>query len=408
VLIWYLITKLAQRVIVMLLRRDITDTILRFAKFPVIGLFGPRQSGKTTIIRAIFDKYTYLNFENPETLEFARQDPKGFLKTYENPFGLILDEFQHFPELLSYIQLEVDEKKRPGYFALTGSQNFLMNQAITQSLAGRIGILTLLPLSINEFQSNNIILADSNEMIIKGNYPRLYTENFSPDELYPSYIQTYIERDVRLFTNVENLSTFQKFMRLCAGRVGQLLNVSDIATNCGISQKTAYNWLSILEASYIIFLLQPYHGNFNKRITKTPKLYFYDTGVASSLLGIKRGEDLALSPFRGHLFENLIIVDLYKQYFNQGTTAPLYFWRDKNGLIEIDCLIEMGATLIPIEIKSGQTIVADFFTSLDKWNALAGTKPENGYVIYAGQEVQKRSKEKVMGWQHAGNIIANL
>lgn len=392
----------------MLLKRDISSTILRFSKFPVIGLFGPRQSGKTTLMRSLFEKYTYLNFENPETLEFARQDPKGFLKVHENPFGLILDEFQHFPELLSYIQLEVDEKKRPGYFALTGSQNFLMNQMITQSLAGRIGILTLLPLSIHECAQNAVISSSSNEMILKGGYPRLYTDNFTSDELYPSYIQTYVERDVRQLTNVENLSTFQKFMRLCAGRVGQLLNVADIATNCGIAQKTANNWLSILEASYIAFLLQPYHGNFNKRITKTPKLYFYDTGVACSLLGIKNAVDLDVSPFRGHLFENFIIADFFKQYFNVGTTAPLYFWRDKNGLIEIDCLIERGACLTPIEIKSGQTIVSDFFSSLDKWNALASTKPEDGYIVYAGQEVQKRSKGSVVGWQQAGDIVFQI
>ena len=392
----------------MLLKRDITDAILRLTKFPVIGLFGPRQSGKTTLVRAIFDKYIYLNFEDPEILEFAQQDPKGFLKTHENQFGLILDEFQHFPELLSYIQLEVDEKKRPGYFVLTGSQNFLMNQAITQSLAGRIGILTLLPLSMHEFQDNNIMLIDSNEAIINGSYPRLYIDEFTPDELYPSYIKTYVERDVRLLTNVENLSTFQKFMRLCAGRVGQLLNVSDIAMNCGITQKTAQNWLSILEASYIVFLLQPYHGNFNKRITKTPKLYFYDTGVACSLLGIKKAVDLSVSTFRGHLFENFVIADLFKQFFNQGTTAPLYFWRDKNGLIEVDCLVDTGKTLIPIEIKAGQTIIADFFTSLDKWNALANTNPEDGYIIYGGKEVQKRSKGTVMSWQKMGDLVATM
>lgn len=392
----------------MILKRDITQTIKRFTKFPVVGLFGPRQSGKTTLMRTLFDTYTYLNFENPEILEYAQSDPRGFLKTHENPFGIILDEFQHFPELLSYIQLEVDEKKRPGYFVLTGSQNFLMNQAITQSLAGRIGILTLLPLSINEFIDNNLIVSLSNEMIFKGGYPRLYSDSFTPDELYPSYIQTYIERDVRLLTNVENLSTFQKFMRLCAGRVGQLLNIADIATNCGITQKTAHNWISILEASYIVFLLQPYHENFNKRVTKTPKIYFYDTGVACSLLGMKQVTDIELSPFRGHLFENFIIADLFKQYYNQGTTAPLYFWRDKNGLIEIDCLVAQANRLTPIEIKSGQTVVADFFSSLNKWNTLANTNPENGYIIYAGQDVQKRSKGTVIGWQQAGNIASNF
>ena len=391
-----------------LLKRDIASSLLKFAKFPVIGLFGPRQSGKTTLSRSFFDKHIYVNFENPETLDFATQDPKAFIAKYENEHGIIIDEFQHFPKLLSYIQLEADEKKRPGYFVLTGSQNFLMNQAITQSLAGRIGILTLLPLSINECAQNKLFPQDSNDIIIKGGYPRIYADNFTPDEIYPSYIQTYVERDVRLLTNVENLSTFKKFMKLCAGRIGQLLNISDIATNCGITQKTAYNWLSILEASYIAFLLQPYHGNFNKRITKTPKLYFYDTGLACSLLGIKEVSDLELSPFRGHLFENFIIVDLFKQYYNQGTSAPLYFWRDKNGLIEIDCLIDQAGRLTPIEIKSGKTIVPDFFASLDKWNNLAQADPKNGYIIYAGNEEQKRTKGNVVGWQQAGSIIQKI
>lgn len=401
-------TKIARKDLKMLLNRDIEQSLLRFSKFPVVGLFGPRQSGKTTLMKKIFKNYTYLNFEKPDVLEFAQRDPEAFLQKYENEHGLILDEFQHFPQLLSYIQIEADEKKRPGYFALTGSQNFLMNQAITQSLAGRIGILTLLPLSIHECIDNKLISPDVKAMIVQGSYPRIYAENFTPDELYPSYIQTYIERDVRLLTNVENLRTFKKFMQLCAGRVGQLLNISDIATNCGITQKTANSWISILEASYIIFLLQPHHGNFNKRITKTPKIYFYDTGVACSLLDIKESSDLDLNPFRGHLFENFIIADLFKQYFNKGTTAPLYFWRDKNGLIEIDCLIDRAQKLTPIEIKSGKTIVPDFFTSLDKWNTLAQTDPTHGYIVYAGDENQKRSKGMVIGWQQAGTITDTL
>jgi uncharacterized protein len=392
----------------MYLKRDLEDAVLRFLSFPVIGILGPRQSGKTTLSKNIFKKHTYLNFENPETLEFAMQDPKGFLTTYENENGLLLDEFQHFPQLLSYIQIEVDEKRRPGYFVLTGSQNFLMNAAITQSLAGRIGILTLLPLSINELDRGKRLPSGSNEAIIKGCYPRIYIEHFLPDDLYPSYIQTYIERDVRSLTNVENLSTFKKFMKLCAGRVGQLLNVADIATNCGITQKTANNWISILEASYIIFLLQPYHVNFKKRITKTSKLYFYDTGIVSSLLGIKRISDIEVSSFRGPLFENFIIADLLKQYYNAGTQAPIYFWRDQNGLIEVDCLIEQGGSLTAIEIKSGETIVADFFQPLKKWSEIAHKDPSDGYIIYGGKDMQKRNTGIVIGWQQAGNIIKNL
>lgn len=392
----------------LLFNRDIEDTIMRFTKFPVIGIFGPSQSGKTTLIKKLFKNYVYLNLQNPEIREFAIQDPKAFLEQYDNEYGIILDEFQYCPRILSYIQLIVDEKNRPGHFILIGSQNYLMNEAVTQSLAGRIGILTLLPLSLNECAENNLLLSDPNKMILKGSYPRLYTNSFLPDEIYPSYIQTYVERDVRQLTNVENLSTFKKFMRLCAGRIGQLLNISDIATNCGITNKTATHWLSILEASYIIFLLQPYHGNFNKRITKTPKLYFYDTGLACSLLGIKESEELDLSPFRGHLFESFIITDLFKQYFNKGTTAPLYFWRDRNGLIEIDCLIDRGGKLTPMEIKSGKTIVPDFFTALNKWNEIAQTDPHHGYIIYGGDEEQKREKGNVVGWQAAKNLIQKI
>jgi predicted AAA+ superfamily ATPase len=400
--------KLEPKNLTPLFNRDIEETILRFTKFPVIGIFGPSQSGKTTLIKKLFKNYIYLNLQNPETREFATQDPKSFLEQYDNEYGIILDEFQHCPRILSYIQLIVDEKNRPGHFVLIGSQNYLMNKAVTQSLAGRIGILTLLPLSLNECAENNLLLSDPNKMILKGSYPRLYTDNFLPDEIYPSYIQTYVERDVRQLTNIENLSTFKKFMKLCAGRVGQLLNISDIATNCGITNKTADHWLSILEASYIIFLLQPYHGSFNKRVTKTPKLYFYDTGLACSLLGIKEAAELDLSPFRGHLFECFIIADLFKQYFNKGTTAPLYFWRDRNGLIEIDCLIDRGGKLTPIEIKSGKTIVPDFFTALKKWNEIAQADPHHGYIIYGGDEEQKREKGNVVGWQTAKNLIQKI
>lgn len=392
----------------MFLERAITKTLLRYAKFPVVGLFGPRQSGKTTLVKAAFTNHKYLNFEDPETRELAASDPKRFFKENENKYGIILDEFQYVPQILSYVQIESDEKKRPGYFVLTGSQNFLMNQAVTQSLAGRIGILTLLPLSIKELKSNKCLPQSVDEIIFKGGYPKIYTEQFDPSELYPSYIHSYVERDVRQLVNVENLRTFQKFMQLCAGRIGQLLNISDIAMNCGINSRTADKWISILQASYILFLLNPYYENFNKRVTKTPKLYFYDTGLACSLLDLKSPETVALSSFRGHLFESFIIADFFKQYFSLGTSAPLYFWRDKNGYIEIDCLVNMGSKFVPIEVKSGQTIVTGFFDSLSKWNVIAKADPENGYVIYGGDVVQKRSLGNIIGWQESGDLVASL
>ena len=380
---------------------------MRFAKFPIVVLLGPRQAGKTTLVRETFKKHTYISVENPEMRSFIETDPKGFLARYENQHGIILDEFQHVPSFLSYIQGEVDEKKRPGYFVLTGSQNFLMNQAITQTLAGRTGILTLLPLSIHEL-SQSMLLDGPDKIIFQGGYPRLYAENFTPRELYPSYIHSYVERDVRQLINVENLNNFQKFMKLCAGRVGQLLNVSDLATNCGINSKTAQQWLSILEASYTIFLLKPHFNNFNKRVTKTPKLYFCDTGVACSLLGLRSEEDISLSSFRGHLFENLIIADMYKQYYNKGLEPNLYYWRDKNGRVEIDCLIDLGIKLIPVEVKSGQTVVPSFFDPLKNWGQIADIDPAQGYVIYAGDLKQTRSYGHLLNWQAAGDLIAKI
>lgn len=388
-------------------KRDLTKTLKRFAKFPVLALLGPRQSGKTTLVRNVFKKHAFVSMENPEMREFANKDPNGFLREYGNDSGIILDEFQHTPQILSYIQIAVDEKKRPGYFILTGSQNFLVNQAITQTLAGRVGILTLLPLSQHELSANKLD-SDINKTIFRGGYPRLYAEHYAPEELYPSYVHSYVERDVRQLVNVGNLRNFQNFMQLCAGRVGQLLNLNDLATNCGISRKTADSWLSLLEASYIVFLLRPHFNNFNKRITKTPKLYFFDTGLACSLLGIKSATDVQTSPFRGHLFECMIISDFYKQFYNMGAQPPLYFWRDKNGRIEVDCLVAQSNKLIPIEIKSGETVVNDFFISLSTWNSLAKVAPENGYLVYGGQLAQKRSVGNVVGWQAADDLMSKL
>jgi predicted AAA+ superfamily ATPase len=392
----------------MLISRDIEAALQRFSKFPVVIVLGPRQSGKTTVVQKFFPNHRYINLEEPEALAFVTADPKRFLREYENDHGIIIDEFQYAPAILSYIQIASDTHDRPGYFVLTGSQNFLMNQAITQSLAGRAGILHLMPFSINELVENNLLPQTLDTLMFQGAYPRIYAKKLSPRDLFPAYVQTYIERDVRQLINVENLLLFQKFMQLCAARVGQLLNISDLAMQTGITQKIAQQWLSILDASYIIFLLKPYFNNFTKRLTKTPKLYFYDTGLACSLLNMRAADTLMLNPFRGPLFENLIIADLYKQFFNLGFRPSLYFWRDQNGRIEIDGLIDLGNRLVPLEIKSGETINSDFFTGVKNWSELAKIDPENAYIIYGGDSHQSRSNGTVISWRNARTLIAKL
>lgn len=390
----------------MFYNREIQESLERKSTFPVIAILGPRQSGKTTLVKNHFSKHAFFSLEDLSIREFITSDPKGFLKEHENEFGIILDEFQYAPQILSYIQLEVDEKNRPGYFVLTGSQNFLMNQAITQSLAGRVGILALLPFSLKELKDNKLLHENVLQAIINGGYPRIYSGGVSsPSDLYPDYIQTYVERDVRQLINVGDLRTFQKFLALCAGRIGQLLNLSDIATNCGISVPTAQKWISILEASYILFLLQPHFNNFNKRLVKTPKLYFYDTGVASNLLGITSDKILSLSPFRGPLFENMIIADIGKQFFNRGMRSPLYFWRDQNDRLEVDCIIDVEAKLFPVEIKSSQTPSIGYFNTLEKWNEIAQTSASDNYVVYAGDTNQERKKGTMIGWRRAADLV---
>ena len=387
-----------------MLSRTLTDTLKEFAaQFPVVALLGPRQSGKTTLAQNTFANYRYVSLENADIRSLALADPRGFLDNMLNEPGVILDEFQHAPALLSYLQTIVDTRYRPGFFILTGSQNFLLNQAITQSLAGRIGILTLLPLSINELRENQILPNSVDTVTFKGGYPRIYAQNFSPDRWYPSYIQTYIERDVRQLKNIPDLSLFQKFMQLCAGRTGQVLNLTSLGNDCGISSVTARAWLSILEASYIVFLLQPYHNNFNKRLIKSPKLYFYDTGVACSLLGIESQEQFFRHYLRGGLVESLIISEFIKNFLNQGRIPRIYFWRDSQGH-EIDCIVEKGNQLIPIEIKAGQTISSSYFSGLEYWHAL--TKEDSqAYIIYAGSESLKTTYGTILSWANTNKAL---
>lgn len=370
----------------MLLTRTVEKELRTLAgQFKAVAVVGPRQSGKTTLVRMAFPDKAYVSLENPDTRRFAIEDPRGFIASY--PDGAILDEIQRTPDIFSYLQQVLDENKGKGRFIITGSNNFLLQENISQSLAGRVGYLYLLPLSIDELPKHKLSV---NEQIHKGFYPAMYEQEGQTDvsKYYQNYIRTYIERDVRLIRNVTDLYTFERFLRLCAGRSGQLLNMNSLAVETGVDNKTIGAWLSVLEASFVVFRLQPYHRNYNKRIVKMPKLYFYDTGVASALLGIENPDQLALHPFRGGLFENMVVIDFLKSRYNRGKPNNLYFWRDSLGT-EIDLLVEQANSLLPIEIKSGQTITDDYFKSMSAWLRISGM--EKGWVIYAGDEKQVRS-----------------
>lgn len=372
-------------------------------KFPVLGILGPRQSGKTTLAKSLFSEHKYVNLEELDTRQFAAEDPRRFLKSLEGGSGAILDEIQRVPDLLSYIQVHVDEWQKPGFFILTGSQNILLNQHISQTLAGRIALTTLLPLSLGELQDASLLSNDLESTLFQGFYPSVYAKKMEAADWIPNYIQTYVERDVRDLKQITDLILFQKFIQLCAGRIGQILDLTSIGNDCGISAHTVRSWLSVLEASYIIFLLQPHYKNFSKRLIKSPKLYFYDSGIACHLLSIRSPKDLFTHYLRGGIFESMILSDLLKQRYNAGLASNLYFWRDKSGH-EVDCILEEGESLVPIEIKSGETLSADFFASLVKWNQLAERDPARSYVVYGGSEQQIRSQGTAIGWRQLSSL----
>ncbi len=391
----------------MYIKRDLEEVLLRFAKFPAVALLGPRQSGKTTIAKKIFPQHRYVSFEDHHERFFAADDPRGFLKKYENEHGIIIDEFQYVPPLLSYLQLDIDEKKRQGYYILTGSQNFLMNEKITQSLAGRVGIVDLYTLSFKELERAGKLAPNCDDVIVRGGYPRLFEQDIDTADFYSSYVQTYVERDVRQLQNVGDINTFQRFLGLCAGRVGQILDYQTLSNDCGVTLVQVKKWISVLEATYIITLLQPFYKNFNRRLIRTPKLYFLDTGLACSLLKIFSPDTLESHPLRGNLFENMVIADLYKQYANMGRRSPLYFWRDQNGRLEVDCIVDRGINLIPIEIKSGQTLSPNFFNGIAAWAELAGSDPAQGFVVYGGEkESHQMSAGHVVGWRDIKDFVA--
>ena len=372
--------------------REISEYLAQLAqKYPVVTITGPRQSGKTTLSREVFKDKAYFNLEMLDVREFARSDPRGFLRKI--PDGAVLDEIQRAPELLSYIQGIVDEKKKNGMFILTGSQQFEVSNSINQSLAGRTALLKLLPFSLTEIK-NNYGFSDFNEIIFKGFYPRIYDQDINPTQALADYFETYVERDLRQIIHIKNLSSFQKFVKLCAGRIGQLLNLNNISNDVGISHTTTREWLTILEASYIVFRLEPFYKNIKKRLIKSPKLYFYDVGLVCYLLGIENLSHLETHPLRGNLFENMVVMEILKYRFNQAKRNNLNFYRDSMGN-EVDVIYNIGSNFLPIEIKAGETVVPDFFKGLYAVEKTISDFPFGKLIIYAGDHDETRQDIKI-------------
>lgn len=386
----------------MFFEREMANEIIQSAKdYPVVTIMGPRQSGKTTLVRAIFPEYTYINLEDPAVREFANTDPKKFLNGHAK--GLILDEIQQVPQLLSYIQVIVDESKQHGKFILTGSHQLALHEAVSQSLAGRTAILNLFPMTINELIAAGYDYNDIDLYLLNGGYPRIYVDNLNPTKAYRNYFQTYIERDVRRLINIKDMQLFQKFVVLCAGRIGSILNKESLGNDLGISNKTIGVWLSILQASFIIFFLPPYFENFGKRITKSAKLYFNDVGLASYLLGIENITQIARDPLRGFLVENLVILDLMKSRLNKGLDPQLYYYRD-NHKNEIDVIFKQAQHLIPIEIKAAETFNRNFLTGVNFYKNLVGERMPHGFVVYAGKHEQEINDISILNYKNIAKI----
>ena len=385
--------------------REISDYLLKLAgKYPVITITGPRQSGKTTLAKEAFKNKAYINLEAMDSREFARSDPRGFLKRI--PEGAILDEIQRVPELVSYIQEIVDEEKINGMFILTGSQQFEFTNSINQSLAGRTALLKLLPFSLTEVDKN-YGYANIEEILYTGFYPRIYDQKLEPTQALGDYFETYVERDLRQLIQIKNLSVFQKFVRMCAGRIGQLLNLNSLSSDVGISHTTARDWLTILEASYIVFLLKPFHPNINKRLVKSPKLYFYDIGLASYLLGIENKSHADLHPLKGNLFENLVVTEILKYRFNRGKRNNLNFYRDSAGN-EIDVIYNIAQNFLPIEIKLGETVAAEFFKGFKVIENNIESLPFGKLIIYGGEREEVRGNTKIVNFSKIGEVLDEI
>lgn len=364
--------------------RDITPKLRQMLEsFPIVSLTGSRQSGKTTLLGEAFPDWRMVSLEDEDIRDFARSDPRTFLAEYDD--HVIFDEAQRFPDLFSYLQGVVDRRRqRPGQFILSGSQNFLLLRNISQSLAGRAAIMHLLPLSYHEIDGSGQTGPGMDEWLLRGGYPRLYDLPVAPADYFPSYIGTYVERDVRAELGVRKLDDFRRFLALCAIRVGDMLNVASLASECGIDAKTAREWLSILESSFLVFLMYPYHRNFGRRLVKTPKLYFYDTGLAANLMGLESVSDIRTSRYRGGLFENAVVSEILKLYYARGRTPRMYYWRDSSKR-EIDIIIEKGASpQYGIEVKASATFDSHAFAALTELGDAMGLDAEHRIVVYGG------------------------
>ena len=383
-----------------MIRREIEPELIKLAEqFKAVAVIGPRQSGKTTLTRHVFDKKPYVNLENPDSRRFALDDPRGFLFQYGS--GAVIDEAQRAPEIFSYLQQLLDDSSLKGRFILTGSNNFLLQETISQSLAGRIAYLYLLPFTLAELPPGNDV--DPAERIISGSYPPVYDQRIDHDLWYPNYIRTYVERDVRQLKNISDLNIFDRFLRLCAGRSGQLLNLSSLALDAGVDNKTSGAWISVLENSFIVFRLYPFHRNFNKRIIKMPKLYLYDTGLVCSLLGISNAGQLNLHPLYGNIFENLIVSEFKKHVLNRSVNEDIFFWRDNAGH-EIDIIIDKKDSFVPVEVKSGKTVTDEFFKGIKYWQRLTGLP--SGTVIYGGDETYSYSDgRQAISWRNPETLF---
>lgn len=372
-------------------------------KFPIIAVTGPRQAGKTTLLKNIFEGYRYVSLEDPDIRIFAERDPKGFLNEYDDK--VIFDEAQRVPVLFSYLQTLVDNSRKMGQFILSGSQNFHLMRSITQSLAGRVALFKLFPFDLKELKDNDLLEESVYDLCVKGFYPAIYDREIQSSVYYSNYIQTYVEKDVTELLNIRDIRAFRSFIGHCANQAGQLLNLSALANACNISQPTAKNWLSVLESSYIVYLLQPYYENFNKRLVKTPKLYFYDTGLLCHLLKIKSGERLIHNRLKGNVFENMVISEFYKQDYHGNLNNEYYFWQD-NHANEIDLLEPTDKGFSVFEIKATQTVTPDLIENLEKFEAFAGPKKVDKHLIYGGLENQERSKFKVVSWRSIDQNIS--